>query len=192
MSQDHRSCFDTILKVLALVMAVGLVTSLPIALAGRSYGRALFRPAVLSSVVKNSVLETGALESAMRGSLLSQEWLDTIATGEGDIARYFKRLSPGEREEIFYALLPTNWVETQINQLLREFYAWIDNENPFPAFVLDMVPLKTNLLQGGINTFVDTVVDSWPSCKPEQVEALQREFFEEGQLPKDLSCHDRV
>jgi hypothetical protein len=186
MSQDHRSCFDTVLKVLALVMAVGLVISLPLALAGRSFGRVLFRPIVLSSVVQNSVLESGVLESAMRRSLLSREWFDSIRTGEEDVARYFEHLSPGEREEIFYALLPTDWIESQINQLLREFYKWLDDENPVPVFMLDLVPLKTNLLRGGINAFVDTVVDSWPSCKPEQVEALQQEFFEGGQLPETL------
>jgi hypothetical protein len=186
MSQDQRGCFDVVLKVLALVMAVGLVICLPLALAGRSFGRVLFRPAALSSVVQNSVLESGALESAMRKSLLSRDWFESVTTGEDDITRYFEHLSPGEREEIFYALLPVNWIESQINQLLGEFYAWLEDENPVPDLVLDLVPLKTNLLRGGINAFVETVVDSWPSCKPEQVEALQREFFEGGQLTKTL------
>jgi hypothetical protein len=106
--------------------------------------------------------------------------------GENDLGRYLQFLSPGEREEIIWALLPPNWIENQFSEALRAFFTWIDNEEPLPDLVLDVGPVKSKLLGGGITTFVDIVVDSWPSCRPEQVDTLQQAFFEGGELPEEL------
>ena len=179
MSQEQRGCLGIGLKIFALVLVVGLILSLPLALAGRSFGRVIFRPAILSAVVRNSVLASGVLDAALQESL-SHETLQKITDGEDDLWRFFEYLTAGEREEILRAVLPEEWVENQFTQVMRNFYAWLNDDQPMPSIALDLEPLKTNLLRGGINTFVDTVVDSWPSCKPEQVEALQQEFFQGG------------
>jgi hypothetical protein len=186
MSQDQRSCFETGLKIIAVVMVIGLVLCMPLALAGRSFGRVFFRPAILSAVLRNSVIGSGALEGLIKGNVLSRELFDTISGEEEQIRRYFDYLSPGEREEIILALIPPDWIENQFTQVLQDFFEWLDDDRPVPKLVLDLAPLKANLLGGGINTFVDIVIDSWPSCKQEQVEQLQRSFFESGQLLKDL------
>jgi hypothetical protein len=82
--------------------------------------------------------------------------------------------------------LPPTWIEEQFSHGIRDLFAWLDDDRPFPKLALDIKPLKAQLLRGGINTFVDVVVDSWPSCKPEQVEAMQQAFFEGGTLPDEL------
>ncbi|TFH35552.1 MAG: hypothetical protein E4G99_07030 [Anaerolineales bacterium] len=186
MSQSQRGCIDVGLRVIAVLMAVGLMLSLPLALAGRSFGRVLFRPNVLTAVLSESVLESGVLKTAIRENLLTRAEFDP-AQGQGDdLGRYLKYLSPAQREEIYIALIPPNWIEQQINQVLGDLYAWLDDDRTLPVITLDLQPIKTNLLRGGINRFVDSVVDSWPSCKPEQVEVLQGEFIEGGRLPETL------
>ena len=186
MTGERSGCFDLALKVIAFVMALGLFLALPLALAGRSFGRVFFRPAVLATVVRDSVLESGVIQTVIREDLFSREWFNSSQEQGDDIGRYFEYLSPGEREEIFQALLPPNWIENQFTGVLGGLYSWLEDDRLTPALALDLQPLKTNLLRGGIATFVETVVDSWPSCKPEQVETMQQEFFERGQLPQAL------
>jgi hypothetical protein len=186
MGQGQRSCFGMGLKFIAFIMAVGLIISMPFALAGRSFGRVLFRPGILGGVLRESILGSGAIEDILRSKLLTDEIFTSISGEDEILGRYFEYLSPGEREEIFLALLPPNWVEEQFSTGIREISAWLDDDRPVPKLALDITPLKAKLLGGGITTFVDIVVDSWPSCKPEQVEALQRAFFEGGQLPEDI------
>ena len=182
MSQKQDGCLGIGLKIIALVMAVGLVISLPLALAGRSFGRVIFRPEVLSAAVRTSVLDSGVLDNAIQETL-SKEALQQITGGGDDLWRFFEYLSPAEREEILLAVIPEDWIESQFTQILRAFYTWLDDDRPVPKAALDLEPLKSNLLRGGINTFVDTVIDSWPSCKPDQVEILQQEFLQGGGLP---------
>jgi hypothetical protein len=186
MSQEQKSCFDTGLKIIAVVMVVGLIVSMPIALAGRSFGRVIFRPSVLTSVLRDSLLGSGAMEGFLQGTILTSEIFETLSGGEDEIGRYFEYLSPGEREEILLALLPPNWIEDQFSQGIRDFFAWLDDDRAYPKLALNIKPLKAQLLRGGINTFVDVVVDSWPSCKPDQVENMQQAFFEGGSLPEEL------
>jgi len=186
MSHDQKSCFDTALKIIAVVMVVGLILSMPIALAGRSFGRVIFRPVILTRVLRDSVLGSGALEGIIQGNVLAREIFNTFSGGEDEIGRYFEYLSPGEREEILLALVPPHWIEDQFSECIREFFAWLDSDHDLPKLALDLTPLKAQLLGGGINTFVDVVVDSWPSCKPDQVETMQQAFFEGGSLPKEL------
>lgn len=187
MRSGQRGCFGTGLRIIAVLMVVGLVLSLPPTLAGRSFGRVAFRPDVLSSILQSQLLESGMLEETIRNNLLTREWFETLSgEEEDDIGRYFAYLSPAEREEIFYTLLPPDWIKGQISGILRGFYNWLDNDEPAPKLYLDLKPFKTNLLRGGLGSFMDIVIDSWPSCKPEQVEVLQQAFFEGGALPDDL------
>jgi hypothetical protein len=185
MSQDQRGCLGSGLRWVSVILALGLVLSLPLAMAGRSIGRVLFRPAILTATVRTSLIESGKVEDFIQESLLNRQWLDRLGEGDQELGGYFDYLSAGDKEEIVKTLLPPGWIERQFTQLVRDFYVWLDDDRPSPKLEVDLQLLKANLLGGGLNTFVDIVVDSWPSCKPEQVEALQRGFFEIGELPKD-------
>ncbi len=186
MSQDRRGCFETGLKAIAVLMAIVLILSIPLALGARSFGRVLFRPAILTEVLRQSILSSPVLEDAVQENQLSREFFGLISDGEDEIGRYFEYLSPGERDEIFRALLPQDWLENQFAQLLLDFFHWLDDDRAYPQLALEVSPLKAKLLRGGITTFVDVIVDSWPSCKPDQVDRMQQSFFERGVLPQEL------
>ncbi len=186
MSQDRRGCLETGLKAIAVLMAIVLILSIPLALGARSFGRVLFRPAILTEVLRQSILSSPVLEDAVQENQLSREFFGLISDGEDEIGRYFEYLSPGERDEIFRALLPQDWLENQFAQLLLDFFHWLDDDRAYPQLALEVAPLKAKLLRGGITTFVDVIVDSWPSCKPDQVDRMQQSFFERGVLPQEL------
>lgn len=186
MGQDQSGCLDRILKFFAIVMAIGLIISLPLALAGRSFGRVIFKPSVLTGIVRENVIGSGALQDFLQEGTLGREIFGVLAEGDGDIGRYFAYLSAGERQEILLALLPPDWIENQFSGVIRSFFSWLDSDMPSPEIELDARPLKAKLLGGGITAFVDIVVDSWPSCTPEQGEALEQAFFEGGMLPREL------
>ncbi len=186
MGSGQRGCFGTGLKIIAVLMVIGLILSLPLALAGRSFGRVLFKPGVLSSILQSQVLESGMVEVALRENLFTRDMFEMLGSEGDDIGRYFAYLSPAEREEIFYTLIPPDWIKGQVTGILRGLYDWLDNDQPAPKLVIELAPLKTNLLHGGLSSFMDIVIDSWPSCKPEQVEGLQQAFFEGGRLPEEV------
>lgn len=168
MSQS-TGCFSTVAKVIAAFLALFVLISLPITLLAYNFSHVLFSPEVMSDVLTTRLIDSGVFQDIITDVLLSPERLDNLGQSDADIGRYFKDLTPAERETMLEIVLPPEWIEDQISTVLREFSLWIDNDQPMPRLFLDIRPIKTRLMRGGADEIVDMVVDSWPSCTPEQV-----------------------
>lgn len=179
---QSTGCLSTVTKVIAAFLALFVVITLPITLLVYDFSRVLFSPEVMSDVLTTRLIDSGVFQGAVTDVLLSPETLDNLGQGDADLGRYFKDLTPAERETMLEIILPSEWIENQISTVLRELSLWIDNDQPLPQLFLDMRPIKARLMRGGAEEIVDMVVDSWPSCTPEQVERISESGLA-GQTP---------
>ena len=161
------------------------IFALPPALYGRDLARVLFRPDVFSDVWKARVLDSGLLMGRMQDGFNSDRWLEALGE-EGQILKpAFKYLSESERSEILRLLLPEGWLPEQLNNTVQEFLAWVDSDQSVPVVTLDLTPLKAHLRDGGIDSMVEILVDSWPSCTAEGASRLERELVAGAGSPSE-------
>jgi hypothetical protein len=92
-------------------------------------------------------------------------------------------LSPGDRETLVDIVLPSGWIKNQIAQVFNALNEWIDSDEPLPKLVLDIRPFKDRLMRGGAEEILETIVDSWPSCTPDQNEQLREAFQGSEEVP---------
>jgi hypothetical protein len=185
MSQS-TGCLNTLMKMLAAFLAFIVIVALPISLLMYNVARVVLSPEIMSDLLTTHLVESGVIRGFITDSLLSPESLQEQGPGEFNFSRILKNLSPEERGAIVDILIPPEWIEDQISTSFKAAYTWIDDDRPLPLIHLDMVPIKERLLGGGVVEVVDTIVDSWPSCSPVQVENLREVVEFGGEFPEFL------
>ncbi len=164
------------------MLAILLAISLPFSLAAHDLGRVLFSPESMSELIVSRVVENGQLRRLLVARLLGGG-ASAEDDAEGfDMARASSYLTPAELDEIGDALFPPGWVEEQIASIMRQLYAWLDNDEPSPGLALDLRPVAAWLRSGGAHEFVETLVDSWPACGLQQVEQMLVEAARRGRV----------
>lgn len=164
----------------ALILAAGMVISLPFAIAARDLGAVLFSRERVRSIMNSRLLESGLLDRILLDTLFGGE--PTPGQEEG-YRRAIKHLSGPERQELLTLLLPSGWTEEQITAWTHAAYDWLESEQPYPELVLDLRPIKAQLLGESLDQAVEIIVDSWPSCSPDEVDRLQRVVESGGEIP---------
>jgi hypothetical protein len=161
-----KGCLPTGARVLAVVLAVVFVVTLPISLVAFDLGRLAFSPERMTRLLTDTIGETGGLRRLMLDSLSSP---DAEAGGGLSLGRALSFLTPEERDALGSQLTPPGWSEDQLGGLVSSFYEWIDNDRARPVFTVDISPVKVSLLSGGAEQVIETVVDSWPACSVAEV-----------------------
>ena len=177
MSQSN-GCLGTMIKLIAGFLALLFILTLPISLLIYDVSRVVFSPEILSEKVTSELIDSGVLRSFVTDQLLSPDFLEEMGPGEIDFIHILSDLSPGDRETLVDIVLPSGWIKNQIAGVFNALNVWIDSEEPLPKLVLDVQPFKDRLSRGGAEEILEIIVDSWPSCSPDQNaqirEALQR------------------
>lgn len=176
MSQSN-GCLGTMMKLIAGILAFVVILTLPITLLIFDVSRVVFSPEILSEQLTMELIESGVLRSFVTDQLFSPEFFDRMGPGDMNLMELLEDLSPGDRETLVDIVLPPGWIKSQIAGVFHALNIWIDSEEPLPKIVLDMQPFKDRLMRGGAEEILETIVDSWPSCTPDQTaqvrEALQ-------------------
>ncbi|MEJ2010763.1 MAG: hypothetical protein P8X64_00890 [Anaerolineales bacterium] len=180
-----RGCLTTIQKLLALVLAAAFVITLPPALFGRDLARVIFRPEVFSATLRARLLDSGLISERIREAFNSDQWLGTLGDDGRTLQPAFEHLSRVEREEILNQLLPDGWMQEQFDQVIREFFLWIDMDRDQADVAVNLKPVKDHLRSGGIDSIVEILVDSWPSCTAEGETRLERELLSGPGVPSE-------
>ena len=176
-----RGCLGWGFRTAAWILAGMFVLLMPPAITGRSMGAVLFSPARMEALVESRLIAPGILDKALLEALFRGR-LD--AENAGLFGRVAEFLSEAERQELMDSVLPGGWLGGQIVEGIQGFYGWIDGEEAHPALTLEIGPVKDRLLGGAIEAIVDTVVDSWPSCTPEEAERLRTELITTGETER--------
>ncbi len=179
-------CLKQIFRVIALLLAVLFVITLPFTVTSQSASQMIFSPEAVTNLVNSSLLGSGILERYMLEAVFQGDLVSGGGADEGAFTEALQYLSPAERQMMIQQIIPDGWVEDQISTSVESIFLWIDDESPTPAIKLDLVPIKDRLIAGGIEDIADTVVDSWPSCSPEQVNMMIKAAVQGGDLEFDI------
>jgi len=162
-----KGCLHFASRALAVLLAAAFVVSLPLSLLAFNLGRVAFSPERMTTLLLETIDETGGLKQLVIESLTS-ETADP-GTGGMDLVAALEFLTPQERDYLGEQLTPPGWAQAQLGALVAGVYEWIDNDRARPSFVVDITDLKVALLAGGVADLVETVVDSWPPCSVEEI-----------------------
>jgi hypothetical protein len=157
-----RGCLHVASRFVAVLLAAAFVISLPLSLVAFNIGRVAFSPERMTTLLVETIDETGGLRQMVIESLTPGE--GTAEGGGLDLAGALEFLTPQERDTLGEQLTPPGWAKAQLGALVDGVYDWIDNDRARPSFVVDITDLKVALLSGGAADLIETVVDSWPPC----------------------------
>jgi len=181
-----NGCLNKGMKVLAIAVALMFILVLPLSLLGRDLAKVMFSPASVSGIMRNRLLESGFVNNIAAESFLSERWINEMDMGGGDLKPMFQYLSTAEREEILTTLMPPEWVDAQLDNVIHSFFAWVESDQPEPRVAVDLIPLKEGLLKGGLHRIIDTLIDSWPSCTTDEIEIMREELMRTGEIPIEV------
>ncbi len=181
-----NGCIYKGMKVLAIAVALIFILVVPITLLGRDLATVLFSPVSVSGILRSRLLASGFVNNIAAESFLSERWFDATDIGGGELKPMFKYLSPAERQEILTDLMPPEWVDAQLDNVIHSFFTWIDSEQAEPLIAIDLVPLKEGFLKGGLRRTIDTLIDSWPSCTTDEIEIMREELMRTGEIPIEV------
>ena len=181
-----NGCLNKGMKVLAIAVALLFILALPLTLLGRDLAAVIFSPLRVSGILRSRLLESGFVNNIAAESFLTERWFDEMDVGGGELKPMFQYLSPAEREEILMTLVPPEWVDAQLDNVIHSFFTWIESEQPEPRIAIDLVPLKEGLLKGGLRRTIDTLIDSWPSCTTDEIEIMREELMRTGEIPIEV------
>jgi len=178
-------CFSKMLKLLALTAVIVFIFALPPALFGRDLARVVFRPESLAEMLRTRLLDSGLIAERVQDAFRSDRWLQALGDDSGTLRPVFQHLSEAERSEVLDLLLPEGWLQAQFDQVVEDFFRWVNSDAALPDVALDLQPLKTHLREGGIDSIVEILVDSWPSCTSEGAARLERELLSGEGTPSE-------
>src|SRR3990170_4312636 len=162
-----KGCLHFASRAAAVLLAAAFVVSLPLSLLAFNLGRIAFSPERMTTLLLETIDETGGLKQLVIESLTSQT--ADPGTGGMDLVAALEFLTPQDRDYLGEQLTPPGWAQTQLGALVAGVYEWIDNDRARPSFVVDITDLKVALLAGGASDLVETVIDSWPACTVEEI-----------------------
>jgi hypothetical protein len=182
MSQSN-GCLGTMIKLSAGILVLLFILTLPIGLLIYDVSRVVFSPEILSEQVTSELIDSGVLRSFVTDQLLSPDFLEEMGPGDVDFMQILQDLSPGDRETLVDIVLPSGWIKSQIARVFNALNVWIDSEDPLPKLVLDIQPFKDRLIMGGAEEILEMIVDSWPSCTPDQNAQLREAWQRSDDVP---------
>ncbi len=179
---EKPGCLGTAARLVALGLALLFVVLLPVSLLVHDVGQVLFSADSVSAVLTRVFVDSGLARQVMLDEFLTDEFFAGLGGEALDARGAMAELSPADKQTIADLLLPQEWLREQLGAVISNAYAWIDSDSPWPRLALDIRPIKDHMLSGGAKDLIDIVIDSWPACTPEQMEAMQSEVLRTGQV----------
>lgn len=167
-------------RVVAVLLGVAVAVSLPFTLLALAWGTVLFSPEQMTDILAGELVNSGALQQFAIEAMLSRG--DTPAD-ESPGGGPLDFLGRQRLDELLASLFPPDWARSQINRIVKDLYAWIDNDRLKPELGIDIQPVTDRLQAGGAKELAREVVSSWPDCGQEQIQLLKIDALVRGELP---------
>lgn len=163
-------------KLIALLLVLGFLLTLPICLLAYNVGRVIFDGALVKRVVTQEVTESDLIPVTLRW-FAQRRAQERVMTGEAQTAirepDALKALEFPTLEnwsQIKAEVLPNQFLETWVAVTIDGLYAWIDSRDPLPQITLDLKPWKDyNRSQHGYQA-IQIVYNSLPPCQQADID----------------------
>lgn len=176
-----------LLKLLAIVTAVVVVFTLPVALVAYNIGQVIFSPEKMTLILGDRLAASDDLRLLLVTSFLSEPDPEGFNQGGFSLVRAAESLSPEQTQELTNLLLPDDWFHAQLASVIGGIYAWLEGDLPRPPLTLDLRPLQERLLGGGARQLMLLLIDSWPQCLSGQLAEIER-ALQTNRPPPFLYC----
>lgn len=175
---DHRRR-SPLLHVVGLCLAVLAVASIPAALLLHGVNDSLFSEQALRRTLRENLVESGALRR------LTVEVIFEQSDSEGDgFTQLTQDMEAGASLELTEIIVPDEWLQSELNSVVEQGLAWLDSDQPAPLIVLNLEPIKRNLMGAGSEEVVALVMASWPPCTQSELEQIATAALSaEGPIP---------
>src|SRR5579859_876583 len=133
----------------------------------------------ISRVAMDPQTYKGALKSQNFYSSLLPALVDLAANQSPDpvikdAARSLtKAMTPEDWAGVENSLLPSNWLETQLNQNIDHLFQWLDGSTDSPNIQLDLKDLKDKLSSADVSSVSQIIVPKLPTCTSDQQQAFK-------------------
>lgn len=154
---------------------------LTLTLLGSLLGIALNRTLFSEKFFQNILLEQNVYDQIPE--VLAEQAAASI--NQGNVSTLLiSRMSREQLVEFYRTLLPPEYIQSQVNQLLDSIFSFVNLESTEISVSVDMEPVKENI-QGQVGSSVTTMIlDSIPDCSAEQALLFGQWLL---QSPRDYS-----
>lgn len=169
------SSLRTILKTIALLLAVTLVIATPFALLAWDIGRVVFNPPLVKDILTDEVVNSDLIpvalewfsESVAEERVESGEALTWIE--EPDIVQLLSLLDRQDWRAIKKEVLPAEILAEWVSVTVDGTYAWIDSQDRVPKIVWDLQSFTNRVnSEHGINA-IQIAYDNLDPCDDAQI-----------------------
>ncbi len=181
----ESGCRNQLPTVSAYVLAIIFVVSMPLAIIAHNSIRVVFSSSVLSEALSELFLLRGGVREQLVEAFFISGWLEGYSREE---ANPFEFLNTQDRIQISQTLLPDEWIRAQVQASFITIMEWIETDAQKLELNFDFSPIKQGLLDGGSNSIIDTLVNSWPNCTRQQELILQRALSSNKPIQKFEFC----
>jgi hypothetical protein len=92
--------------------------------------------------------------------------------GDGGPPTYMKNLQPETWERILATVLTPEWIQTQTESAIDQFFAFLESDDGTLSIILPLIELKANLMgETGMHVMMD-LMDAQPPCTDKQLDSL--------------------
>lgn len=169
--------FRLIGKLFALVFAILLVVSIPLAVISYDTGRVVFTPDLVEEISVEIFSGSDVIPEAMRWFSTRQaeektrEMEGEPGETEPGIVQLIKNLDRDDWIKIQKEILPEDLVREWIRVTVDGVYGWIDNQQASPDIVWDLKPLVSNMEQNG-EAVIMIAYNSLEPCTEKEIREL--------------------
>jgi hypothetical protein len=185
--KQEAGCLSASSRVLAVIIALLLVVSMPMALVVFDIEQVMFSKDKVTQIIGDQLAASGDVRSLLVISFLSNPGPQGSDANAFSLVRAAQGLTPEQKQELTNLLLPQDWFLNQVGSVLGGIYAWIDGVQPRPQLALDLRPLKERLLNGGAQQLMLLLINSWPQCSSGQLAQIE-DAIRFSRIPPMLYC----
>lgn len=162
---------ERLTAIIAIVLSIFLVITLPISVIAHNGIRAIFSSQALKQGLSQALLLDGEMKERLVDQVYAAGWLDDV--NQAGVSP-FQYLTLQDRNRIADELFPGDWLRAQIEDAFASIMSWVHSDEPRPDFSLNVESIKEHLSDLSSTQITEVLVNSWPACTREEELITQR------------------
>ncbi len=195
-----RGCSQAIAAILAILFVITAVIVLMVF----NIERGLLRPGLYkAAMVEHALYERlpGLLAKQLHGSMTYNPCAEDPSVcegegppgegegeGDGGPPEFFTNLSEEDWERLLEGIIPQDWLQTQVESVIDQIFAVLENGDFEAGVVISMTGLKEHLTgEDGINAVLE-LIRAQPPCTEDQLLAMSQLEIDMSSVSSLLAC----